>query len=511
MISSPGGWREIPDTLSGLGHHVLDYTQKRHTGEHLHIARARIASHPASLSSRKHSSEAAGQDNPRLALNRTPQIRALVQRLESERLFGRTAKRQSACTAADLLTLQRSVGNRATNRLLRSWQDPTAQRSTASARTQPVSAQASVNNTGLPHELKAGMESLSGVSLDHIKVHPNSSQAAQLNALAYTRGDDIHLAPGQEQHLPHEAWHAVQQAQGRVQPTMQMKGGIAVNDDNTLEREADVMGSKAVAVGDLAPSSRGSQDRALLEQAHTQPGPIGGQREKADLSFQSSSQTVLQRGQGPSREAPPKVTEKSVMDAEVALFVLNKVYGKLFKIELKAGVVFHDSKETFVAAFRRFHQGKDPEGAVGFTVTAPEQSNREIHILRAEASFDAAVHELVHHNASEAWNKEFRGCDAVHEGVTQLITSYALKQFGLKASGVYGSEILKLTEANDGIMDNFVTTVLTAYFRGDKDAMNRPIGTLKKSLVQTCWFLTFGEWEVPEIVSFEAFANEGKK
>jgi hypothetical protein len=100
------------------------------------------------------------------------------------------------------------------------------------------------NNTGLPDQLKSGIESLSGMSMDHVKVHYNSSQPAQLNALAYAQGSDIHVAPGQEQHLPHEAWHVVQQAQGRVRPTMQMKEGIPVNDDAGLETEADVMGRR---------------------------------------------------------------------------------------------------------------------------------------------------------------------------------------------------------------------------------------------------------------------------
>ncbi|MDC8756947.1 eCIS core domain-containing protein [Janthinobacterium fluminis] len=109
------------------------------------------------------------------------------------------------------------------------------------------------NNTGLPNQLKTGIESLSGMSMDHVQVHYNSSQPAQLNALAYAQGSDIHVAPGQEQHLPHEAWHVVQQAQGRVQPTTQMKTGVPVNDDVGLETEADVMGARAAAhVGDSA-------------------------------------------------------------------------------------------------------------------------------------------------------------------------------------------------------------------------------------------------------------------
>lgn len=105
------------------------------------------------------------------------------------------------------------------------------------------------NNTGLPQQLKSGIESMSGMSMDHVNVHYNSDRPAQLNAHAYAQGSDIHVAPGQEQHLPHEAWHVVQQAQGRVQPTTQMKESTPVNDDPGLETEADVMGAKAMSVG----------------------------------------------------------------------------------------------------------------------------------------------------------------------------------------------------------------------------------------------------------------------
>lgn len=105
------------------------------------------------------------------------------------------------------------------------------------------------NNTGLPDNLKSGVENLSGYSMDDVKVHYNSGKPSDLQAHAYAQGTDIHVAPGQEQHLPHEAWHVVQQKQGRVQPTMQMKAGVPVNDDVGLETEADVMGAKAVATG----------------------------------------------------------------------------------------------------------------------------------------------------------------------------------------------------------------------------------------------------------------------
>lgn len=101
------------------------------------------------------------------------------------------------------------------------------------------------NKTGLPDNLKSGMENLSGMSLDHVRVHYNSSKPAAVQAHAYAQGSDIHLASGQEKHLPHELGHVVQQAQGRVSATTSV-GGMAVNDSQALEHEADVLGASAL-------------------------------------------------------------------------------------------------------------------------------------------------------------------------------------------------------------------------------------------------------------------------
>lgn len=102
------------------------------------------------------------------------------------------------------------------------------------------------NNTGLPDKLKSGIENLSGYSMDDVKVHRNSGKPAQLQAHAYAQGTNIHLGPGQEKQLPHEAWHVVQQKQGRVTPTKQLKSKIKINDDAGLEKEADIMGVRAL-------------------------------------------------------------------------------------------------------------------------------------------------------------------------------------------------------------------------------------------------------------------------
>jgi len=101
-----------------------------------------------------------------------------------------------------------------------------------------------MRSAGLPVNLQSGIQALSGLSLDDVKVHYNSFKPAQLNAHAYAQGDEIHLAPGQERHLAHEAWHVVQQREGRARATGRI-GGQPLNDDAGLEREADHMGSRA--------------------------------------------------------------------------------------------------------------------------------------------------------------------------------------------------------------------------------------------------------------------------
>lgn len=100
------------------------------------------------------------------------------------------------------------------------------------------------NRTGLPDNLKAGIENLSGYSMDDVRVHYGSSKPATVQAYAYTQGTDIYVAPGQERHLPHEAWHVAQQMSGRVAPTTEING-MPVNDNAALEHEADVMGEKS--------------------------------------------------------------------------------------------------------------------------------------------------------------------------------------------------------------------------------------------------------------------------
>lgn len=109
------------------------------------------------------------------------------------------------------------------------------------------------NETGMPDGVKQQMEDSFSTDFSSVRVHPDSSSAPEVGALAYTQGTDIHFAPGQfkpdtstgQQLLGHELAHVLQQQAGRVQPTTEV-AGMAVNDDVSLEHEADLLGAKAV-------------------------------------------------------------------------------------------------------------------------------------------------------------------------------------------------------------------------------------------------------------------------
>lgn len=135
----------------------------------------------------------------------------------------------------------------------------------------PAVVQRQAGGAGLPAPLRLGLEQLSGLDLSGVQVRRQSAEPARLGALAFTRGDHIHLSPGQEHHLPHEAWHVVQQRQGRVQARGQV-AGLPLNDDPALEREAEQMGAQALQLA-RAPGAAGA-GKALPAPQQGRGGPL---------------------------------------------------------------------------------------------------------------------------------------------------------------------------------------------------------------------------------------------
>jgi len=169
---------------------------------------------------------------------------------------------ESAPTVQRLRTYQDMANNSPQVKQLQSYQamadqhNPQLAQLAVHSATKQSSSSQQLNRTGLPNQLKSGVENLSGYSMDDVKVHYNSEKPAQLNAHAFAQGSDIHISSGQEKHLAHEAWHVVQQKQGRVRPTQQLKGEVEINDDKNLETEADQMGEKAIQMMSFYPAIR---------------------------------------------------------------------------------------------------------------------------------------------------------------------------------------------------------------------------------------------------------------
>lgn len=296
------------------------------------------------------------------------------------------------------------------------------------------------NNTGLPDQLKSGIESLSGMSMDHVNVHYNSSQPAQLNAHAYAQGSDIHVGPGQEKHLPHEAWHVVQQAQGRVKSTMQMKAGVPVNDDVGLEAEADVMGAKALQraemphsqpnlVGQLKPNAaRVLQKYTAVELDSAQTwGEIRA-------AFPVMRPTLVQKGLVGSEhfemqyiEGTPNVSALNVSDASGQI-AMNADGGAQQKSFFVGAATLQTSNQDLLAANSNFVLA--PTGVQVTVNNFPAVGTRHVlHQVVAKPSGDK----------SEEWAKNLETrCNVYYRNITQAHSGFVEITKTTKTEGISG-------------------------------------------------------------------------
>jgi len=136
----------------------------------------------------------------------------------------------------------------------------------------PAATGPSAAGAGMPEYLRASLDVAFETDLSAVRIHEDQ-QAPSLGALAFTRGTDVHFAPGRFEPetargralLGHELAHVVQQAEGRVTTSSapQTTAGEA-GEDSALEREADEAGTR-VARGEHA--SIGRPARALGEPA----------------------------------------------------------------------------------------------------------------------------------------------------------------------------------------------------------------------------------------------------
>jgi Domain of unknown function (DUF4157) len=102
----------------------------------------------------------------------------------------------------------------------------------------------------IPAPVRARMERSFGTSFSNVRVHQDGN-AERVGALAYTRGNDVHVARGRFDPnssrgaalIGHELAHVVQQRAGRV--AVPQGTGAPINGDPALEKEADRLGAAA--------------------------------------------------------------------------------------------------------------------------------------------------------------------------------------------------------------------------------------------------------------------------
>lgn len=96
----------------------------------------------------------------------------------------------------------------------------------------------------MPSGLRQRMEALTGVSLAGIEVREDSVEADILSTPAFTNGNTIYLAHGQERELPHELSHMAQLRTGNV-PNISRERGVNISYDSLTESHADSLAREA--------------------------------------------------------------------------------------------------------------------------------------------------------------------------------------------------------------------------------------------------------------------------
>lgn len=165
------------------------------------------------------------------------------------------------------------------------------------------------NRTGIPTQLKERMEQSTGLSLDDVRVHYNSALPARLDALAYTKGNQVEIGPGQERHLPHELGHVVQQKLGAVRANARHASGEALNTDSELERQADEIGAgKRIAFMQR-------RENNVVQRCTEETVP---EITDKDIAVEDKDAPVYQTGEGDGEK-----DDKLIKNLEIALLIFN--------------------------------------------------------------------------------------------------------------------------------------------------------------------------------------------
>lgn len=227
---------------------------------------------------------------------------------------------------------------------------------------------------GMPGEVQAKMENSFGTDFSGVNIHENSSSATDMGALAYTQGNDVHFAPGQfkpesqggQELIGHELTHVVQQREGNIKPTTEV-GGMGVNNDASLENEADVKGKQAAQAkfaggegGGFSPASAASS--SVVQRYSESPVEYNhdGHDMSADREQELQGQTETAMSERSSRDAGRELTEgQYTAEVQSLQSNVNAAYRSMkagYEVQMAAFLEAHNNMKGVLAAVSKHEQ-----------------------------------------------------------------------------------------------------------------------------------------------------------
>jgi Domain of unknown function (DUF4157) len=243
---------------------------------------------------------------------------------------------------------------------------------------------------GMPADLVSGFAASTGHDLSNVNVVRNSSKPAEVGALAFAQGNDIHLGAGQDQHLAHEAAHIVQQREGRVQPTTQV-GGKPVNDSPALEGEADRMGAKAAQMKSAENvSAKVSEGREIGVSMQRMEAPVQYALDKEDLGAIAAHVHTAVTAVDADAEGAFVALQKLERKAAV-ISSFKTAYKTAFGTELEADIRKGLSDESLTLSLELIGVKDDPKAADMLSAKAPSKKKEwAATVTRLETALAAA-------------------------------------------------------------------------------------------------------------------------
>ncbi|EDP95124.1 DUF4157 domain-containing protein [Kordia algicida OT-1] len=210
-------------------------------------------------------------------------------------------------------------------------------------------------NSALPKAVQSNMETSFGQDFSNVSIHTNSQKAVQMNARAYTQGEQVHFALGEfnpnsdkgKNLIGHEFTHVAQQRAGVVKPTKVLQKGVNINDDKNLESEADTFGAKA-ARGEAVSKYRGAKasTSATMQRKLSIKGTTATKRAKFLAKINDSSKIIYAMdGAGELYQKYMQLIPKNVYD-KAMLSAINASQSVVLQLIDSSDRIFIDSVQS---------------------------------------------------------------------------------------------------------------------------------------------------------------------